>query len=208
MDTPLSLVPRDEVDCFRIRRCVFQADAVLRMLSVFRSTSTEESIRIGALRQLATMLDDPGLHFVFLENGGLDSICRKLKEMVRPDVTVLTDDVKPALASCVVIMKLLLRRDESARERVSRDFDLLIALLRAADLSRLSVASLAEVVVVIALLVFHDVLKIYTRPKDNSSTNEAKKNEVVELSLPASVLTRFQVCRITFECNILSNFKF
>ena len=193
VDTPLSLIPRDEADCFRIRRCVFQEDAVLRMLSVFRSTSTEESIRIGALRQLATMLDDPGLHLVFLESGGLDSVCQKLKEMVQPNVSVLTDDAKPALASCIMIMKLLLRRDKSSREILSHDFDLLIALLRAADLSRLSIASLTEVSVVIALLIFHDVLKIYTRPRDSKA--DTLKGEVVELSLPATILTRYQVRR-------------
>lgn len=212
VDTPLSLVPRDETDCFRIRRCVFQEDAVLRMLSVFRSTSTEESIRVGALRQLATMLDDPGLHEAFLNDSGLESVCEKLLELARNDTTVLTDDVKPALSSCIMIIKLVIRRDSVARERMSRDFQLISALVKAADLCRLSVASLTEISVVIALLVFHDVIKIYVRVKDDETTNDAVKPDVTELSLPAAVLTRYQVsidCLLKFIgifCLLLGKF--
>ena len=178
------------------------------MLSVFRSTSTETSIRVGALRQLATMLDDPELHHPFLDNGGLESVCEKLKDIVRPEVTVLTDDAKPVLSSCITILKLLLRRDSKARERLSRDFDILIALLRAADLSRLMLASLAEVSVVIGLLVYHEVLKMCPRQKeDNSKMNEASPCEVLELSLPATVLARYQV-KITVVLIYVEKIKF
>ena len=166
------------------------------MLSVFRSETTEETIRTGALRQLATMLDDPGLHSAFLADQGLDSICEKLKEMVRKEVTVLTEDTKPVLSSCVMILKLLLRRDSRARERLSRDYELLTSLLRAADLCRLSIASLAEVAVVLALLVFDDILQVYVRPRepaDGQKRLEINVCEVLELSLPASVVSRYQV---------------
>ena len=208
VDTPLSLVPRDETDCFRIRRCVFQEDAVLRMLSVFRSTSTEDSIRVGALRQLATMLDDPGLHDAFLNDGGLESICEKFLDLVRNDVTVLTGDVKPSLASCIMIIKLLVRRDSVVRERMSRDLHIMTALLKAADLCRLSIASLNEISVVIALLVFHDVIKVYVRVKEDVKVPDAGKNEVTELSLPAATLTRYQVGEKMMSCLDIAQYRF
>ncbi|CAK8690926.1 unnamed protein product [Clavelina lepadiformis] len=193
VDTPLSLIPKDETDCFRIRRCVFQEEAVIRMLSVFRSTSTEASVRIGALRQLATMLDDPGLHKTFLANLGLESVIDKLKEMVQDELSVLTDDSKPALSACIMILKLILRTDMISREKLSHDRTLLIALLRAADLCRLSVASSIEVAVVIALLVFHELLRDCKRPLPDDAKVGGSKCETVELSLPASVVTRYQI---------------
>nr|CAB3265825.1 rotatin-like [Phallusia mammillata] len=196
VDTPLSLVPRDETDCFRIRRSVFQEEAVLRMLSVFRSTTTETSVRLGALRQLATMLEDPSLHKAFLANKGLDSITDKLKELAANTVPVLTEDSKLAVAACVLALKLLLRRDPVARGRLSCDRALLLVLLRTASLCRLSLALLTEVTVVIGLLVFHECLRGYTRSTDkqHSSGGDMNKSaETQELSMPAAVVTRYQI---------------
>jgi len=190
VDTPLSLVPKDETDCFRIRRSVFQEEAVTRMLSVFRSTTTDFAVRMGALRQLATMLDDPALHRAFLAAHGLESVTDKLKELAGGDVAVLTDDAKISVAACISIMKLMLRRDSVSRGRLSRDRDVLLTLLRAASLCRLSIAALADVAVVIALVVLHDVLRERERP---ASENVPAVNETLELSLPASVVARYQV---------------
>uniref|UniRef100_H2YGD6 Rotatin N-terminal domain-containing protein n=1 Tax=Ciona savignyi TaxID=51511 RepID=H2YGD6_CIOSA len=188
VDTPLSLVPRDEADCFRIRRCIFQEEAVIRMLSVFRSLTAEASVRIGALRQLATMLDDANLHRVFLKHKGLDSVCEKLKSISADDVTILTDDVKPVVSACITIMKVIMRSDAVSRERLSHDRDLLLRLLHLANLTRLSVAAMSDVCVVIALLVFHDVLRDHVRPESGNT-----KCEFTELSLPAAVVARYQI---------------
>lgn len=196
VDTPLSLVPRDEADCFRIRRSVFQEEAVLRMLSVFRSATTENSVRMGALRQLATMLDDPALHSAFLGDGGLDSITDKLKELASTEVPVLTEDSKLAVGACVLAMKLLLRRDAVARARLSRDRELLLVLLRTASLCRLSLAALSEVAVVIGLLVFHECLREHSRPS-TASEQSGKVGDAKEMSLPATVVARYQVICFT-----------
>ena len=76
--------------------------------------------------------------------------------------------------------QVLLRCDSLMREKLSRDVEMVVALLHAVDLCRLSDGYHSEVVTCLSLLAYHDVLRI---SEDSTS----------QLSLPATVNKRYHV---------------
>ena len=103
VSTPLPLSARKE----DVRACSFNEENITQMISVFQS-SEDHSIKVGALRQISSMLLNAHSSLLphFITVRGHDIICDEIKGMCCDDVTVLTEECKPALSACIQILKV------------------------------------------------------------------------------------------------------
>ena len=164
--------------------------------------------RVAALRQLVTMTTaDVALMRAFVTRGGVELVRGEIERLLddggssssSSEPLVLTEQMKPALAACVSLVKLVARRDAVVRERLSRDSGFLVLLVRVSALCKLSVCLLYEAAVLVGLMAFHDVLRVYVAPTvaaDVAAGGGAQASAVstaIELSLPRCVSIRYKV---------------
>lgn len=196
-ENPLSLNAKDNLTGGVIGTGVFSEDALIRMLGIFRSRSLEQSVRRSALQQVSVMLSDPSLHEIFLSSDGIDTVKQHLVTLVA-DNSVLTDTERTSTNASVSIIRSISIWNCDVRQALQLDQTVLLTLLRASDLCRLSVTSSALISSTLGLLLFHDVLLMKDPPPVENEDEEEdvpcdENDDNKELSLPAGIVTRYQV---------------
>ncbi|MEL6741516.1 MAG: hypothetical protein AAFP26_12745, partial [Planctomycetota bacterium] len=128
VESPLSLADEDNQPPVTTGE-----DSIGELVSVLRDEGVESSVRVAALRQLATILNHGGAR-AFAALGGVELIRKEMERSASRDQ--LTEAEKPALVACASVLKIVSRDDEVARARMSRSRRLYSLLVRLAHLAR------------------------------------------------------------------------
>ena len=147
-------------------------------------------MRVSALRKLGDVIEDVALMRAFISHGGLPLIIREFQDMINDNDSVLNEMLRLAYNACIRILKLVLRRDDLVRQRLSRDRKFVFLVFRGTILCRgKGVSCLQESCQVMAFLLFSESLNVWVPPSTSKVVNGEKM-----LSLPQALTTRYKVC--------------
>ncbi|KAK4876162.1 hypothetical protein RN001_012584 [Aquatica leii] len=105
----------------------YQASALYQVLEMLETQNIEPMIRRSALTQVSVMVEDPRLHYTFLERNGVNTILSAMESALNEnDYKDYVDCVIPSIS----ILKSLCLYSSGVRQDLSNNFDGLCNILR------------------------------------------------------------------------------
>lgn len=179
MENPSNLHP----SVAPLKRSPHQEEEILYILKVLVSEE-DANTKTRSIYQLISLIEDEDLLKVFISNDGFELILSQLHQLASDRHSVVVD--KSLLAVCLSVIKITLRRNSVLRSRQANNKQLVLDLIRSAYICRLT-TSRDEISIIISLLIFDDVLRVFVHPTDEGSNRE--------LSLPSVIFSCYQVFR-------------
>ncbi|CAG9829728.1 unnamed protein product [Diabrotica balteata] len=146
------------VDVNKIRRTehFYQPSSLYQVLEVLNSTNIEPVIKRSALNQISVMLEDPLLHQIFLDSGGLSLLLNVMKSaLTEKDYSDYPDSIIPTMS----VFKNICFYNANVREELSHNVDIFYYTLRGLLLFFTEERFKQDAIIVLFLLVFKDFIR-------------------------------------------------
>ncbi|XP_031350383.1 rotatin isoform X3 [Photinus pyralis] len=105
----------------------YQANALHHVLELLNAKDVEPTIRRSALTQISVMLEDPHLHYAFLDNNGIGIVLNAIENAL---MEVAYKDYVDCIIPSIAILKYICLHSSSTRQELCSNFDLYCNILR------------------------------------------------------------------------------
>ncbi|KAK5645259.1 hypothetical protein RI129_006559 [Pyrocoelia pectoralis] len=105
----------------------YQANALYQVLELLSTQDVEPTIRRSALTQTSVMLEDPHLHYAFLESNGIQIVLNAIENAL---TEVAYKDYVDCIIPSMSVLKYICLHSSSARLELCNNFDLYCNILR------------------------------------------------------------------------------
>ncbi|ELU06616.1 hypothetical protein CAPTEDRAFT_220120 [Capitella teleta] len=182
METPRSLIDDD------LSPSVFNAEGLQKVLAIFSSKTLDASVRKSASEQLAIMLQDPRLHALFVQSGGLAQIQSYMKLAVMkndPDEEP-RDAYRMLLPTMTKMLRCLVQADFSLRHKLAHEASTYFTILRGVLLHATDWEARKESAELMTFLLFDELSSV-----DTWSFDERPK--CTTFSLPQYIIQKYRL---------------